>query len=575
MRHRQVDAGRRTTQKFHNSARNVTKVEVALRSRWYMLIPILLVTSLALAGCGGLTADQQKINQFIYGLTPQTAGPPSETSGTAAKSNQTINGVQYACESTPKTLTADPSDIVAHDADSGKMWLGALLQGKGYAGGLGSLAELPVRERAPLTIYTDLPGKHISRQVDIPDGASAQQAVNDLILDAQRQGISPAADLTDTERVAHSAEQALLDAGISVKYLGAEGSAKLNIDTSATTSSVLFEITQRLFTVKIVKPATPAEYFATSFKYGDLTNQVNAGRIGQADPPVVVSQISFGRKLIYTATAEASVSDLEAALTASYDGGAVSGQIHLTDDQKKLVSNTHFNVVAVGGDQAATINLLKTHSVGDYLNRDLSLVDARPISFQVDNVVNDTAAAFSETTTYNLQTCQPVPPGPAKLAGVVVQVGGLQGYNNCKDSAPWLFGDLFINGQQVWHAGDNSDPRNGWNIPEGLGLFSLRRDPDAKLPKGVQQDPKYGGPTLGAGQFALIDGQPPGLQVTGAIKEHNTFGGPPTNLYNMSYSFPLSGGVALGAQMIKGNSPHCDVWVTFSLDKVADLYLPS
>ena len=52
------------------------------------------------------------------------------------------------------------------------MWLGSLLQGDGYVNGLGSLKELPIRERAPLTIFIDLLGTGITQTIESPDAAS-------------------------------------------------------------------------------------------------------------------------------------------------------------------------------------------------------------------------------------------------------------------------------------------------------------------------------------------------------------------------------------------------------------------
>lgn len=543
-----------------------------MQSRRLLVVLVTVVILEVMSSCGGLTKDQQEINGYIEDSAPvATSSQPSDkAAGDPQASEEAVSGVKYQCTTVPRTLTANPDDIVALNADSGKLWAGALLQGQGYAGGLGSLAELPIRDRAPLTIYTDLGGSHISAKVDSPNGATVQTAINDLIQRAESKHINPPANVTYTSTQAYSAEQGLLSLGLSVKYAGVQASADLGISNSATQSSLLVSITERLFTIKIVKPATPVEYFSNDFTYSDLMAQHDAGRISPTNPPVVVSQIVYGLRLIYSVTADTSIDKLQAAVAASYDGGAASAKVHLTDEQSNILSSATYNVVAVGGDVTATKNLIRDHAIGDYMSARTSLSSAVPISYQVDNVINDTAAAFTETTNYNLKTCTVKPPNPI-LVGAVVRIDSVHGVNHCDNNSPWLFGQLFINGTSIWNANDS---KSDWNIPSGLGEFTFKQQ--VTLPTGPPPDSRYQVGALTPGEYALIndpsnpDASGPGLQMTGSIKEHETFGGLPTNIYNRSYSYPVAN---YGLQTITGGSAHCDIDLMFNLTKVQDIYV--
>ena len=53
---------------------------------------------------------------------------------------------------------------------------------------------------------------------------------------------------------------------------------------------------------------------STRFTKASLLEQQRLGRIGQGNPPVVVSNITYGRMLLYSVTAKASSSDLQGAL---------------------------------------------------------------------------------------------------------------------------------------------------------------------------------------------------------------------------------------------------------------------
>ena len=97
----------------------------------------------------------------------------------------THDGRDFTCVTTNYSLTENPQEIVTFNPDSEILWLGSLLQGTGYVQGIGSLAELPIRQRAPLTISIDLLTQDNSRTVANPTVATVTQAIGDLISTAQ------------------------------------------------------------------------------------------------------------------------------------------------------------------------------------------------------------------------------------------------------------------------------------------------------------------------------------------------------------------------------------------------------
>jgi hypothetical protein len=57
------------------------------------------------------------------------------------------------------------------------MWLGALLQGRQYKGGIAALEELPIRQRAPLTLAINLLAGNNTQTVTDPTSANVNQAI--------------------------------------------------------------------------------------------------------------------------------------------------------------------------------------------------------------------------------------------------------------------------------------------------------------------------------------------------------------------------------------------------------------
>jgi len=501
----------------------------------------------------------EALNRYLIGLPALTAKPGSDNpAGPTTTSTSTDGPTKYECRSTPRTLASNPSDIIALNADAGKLWLGALLQGSGYVGGPGSLAELPIRDRAPLTIYIDLPGKHISTTVKTPTAATVQQAINNLVAAAEKAQKPQPAGYDARSWEAHSVDQALLNAGISVKYLGVKANASLTTSHTVEESSYLVTVTQRMFTVNIVPPDMPAGYFGPRYTVADLKKQAAAGRIGRSNPPVVVSHIVYGRKLIFTVTAKSKAEDLKASVDAAYTGPALSGSANVSPEQRSILNSASYGVVALGGDESNARALIASYNVSDYLKQGNALSSAVPIAYQVDNVVNGTAAAFSETTNYNLTTCTAIPPAPV-VVGEVIQLDNLRGYVAGPCTSPSLVGAVYINGTNVWTAPSGS-PIDG----PVKGDFVLTQSPLS--PRSTVPGYKV---HLEAGQVALLN--TPNLNtvpITGNIAQKVWLGSWPLNVYNGALTYPAKE----GENYISGGSAHCKVDLKVNVHFVQNIY---
>jgi hypothetical protein len=91
------------------------------------------------------------------------------------------------CTKTEYTLQKNSDKLVILDPDRDVLWPGALVQGKGYSYGIGSLRELPIKKRAPLRIgisfFSDVnydtikqPSAHDGQCVDFQTDSGRSQA---------------------------------------------------------------------------------------------------------------------------------------------------------------------------------------------------------------------------------------------------------------------------------------------------------------------------------------------------------------------------------------------------------------
>ena len=325
--------------------------------------------------------------------------------GPSSESDDSIEGKPYKCTTTPYSITRTPDRIVTLNPDVEILWVGSLLQGKGHLGGIGQLAELPIRQRAPLELSIDLLVADNSRTVPNPSVATVTSAIGDLIQTAESQGHTAGSNIFYTKEETHSMNQAALSMGLSAAYMGASIKASLSADISSETRTVTAYFVQRMFNVSMVLPQTPGEVFSDAFTTDLLQQQIDRGRIGPDNLPVYISSIAYGRILMFSFTSTANMADINATLEAMYNNGAFGGSLdtHL----KQVLSDAKIQVVTVGGDAGAALSLIRNNDLGSYFAQDAPLTSARPISYTVRNLADNSIASVSETTNYNLQQCLP------------------------------------------------------------------------------------------------------------------------------------------------------------------------
>jgi len=376
----------------------------------------LAVALLALAACskdsstGPEPEKPANVNGYVAGLPAwSTFSPPQAdadvATGTSVDSDDTIEGQPYKCTTTPYSITRTPDRIVTLNPDVEILWVGSLLQGKGHLGGIGQLAELPVRQRAPLSLSIDLLVGDNARVVSNPSVATVTSAIGDLIQTAESQGHTAGSNIFYTKEETHSMNQAALAMGLSAAYMGASIKASLSTDMSDETRTVTAYFVQRMFNVSMVLPQTPGEVFSDDFTADLLEQQIDRGRIGPDNLPVYISSIAYGRILMFSFTSTASTFDINATLEAMYNSGEFGGTLdaHL----QQVLSQAKIEVVTVGGDAGAALSLIRNNDLGSYFAQDAPLTSARPISYTVRNLGDNSIASVSETTNYNLQQCLP------------------------------------------------------------------------------------------------------------------------------------------------------------------------
>lgn len=502
------------------------------------------------------------LDRYAAGLPPLRAGEEKPAAPVGAAEHTVSEPLpdidapsgqsRFSCTTTPVEASSNPHKIVTLDPDGSKMWLGALLQGQAYAGGPGSLADLPATgKRAPIRIWTDLMGADVVRTVTDPDGAQVHQAVADLVRTAQAEGVPSPAVIAYDESSQSTVQEGLIKAGLSVKYLGGSGAASLRSERSAQRSSLLVSFTQRAFTVNLVRPNRFSDYF-DGLTRNDLELMQAAGQIGPDNPPVVISNIAFGRVLYYSISSTAEQAELEAAVKASYEAGKDGASIELTARQKDILNQAEMKVLAMGGPTTGVENLIRTHKIQDYFAAENTLDRAVPISYQVDNL-DGTPAAFTETTRYDLRECTAIDNRSIDV-GDVIRISKPQFYLDASRSHADMFGSLSVNNVEFWNRTYDS-----WQTIQNHTLTNP-----------TSTDPAVDRRVTWPLEVTLRNDSNPVARISGSVNCRLWFPefGTGSNQYDWRYDSRSS---APGVVAVRGGSSTCNTLLRFQVTKVKDV----
>ena len=317
-----------------------------------------------------------------------------------------LENVTYSCQMQPFTLSRNPEQIAMYSPDREILYAGGLIQGKSHRDGLGSLLGLPIAERAPINVsIPGLANDDNFRTVESPNQATVDQAIGSMIGGATASGLATPSSISFKMETYHSERQSALQMGLSGNYLGFEGSASGSIDRNQSETTITAQFYQKMYDVVVEAPQSPGNFFSEDFTEDRLQQQINQGRIGPDNLPVYVSNIVYGRMMMFSITSTASEDDIRATLQAGYNGIGGSVQANLSAQQQSILQESKIKITSIGGDAEATLSMIRSGDWSQYFTNNAPLSSASPMSYTFRNLGDGSIASVTETTEYNIRTC--------------------------------------------------------------------------------------------------------------------------------------------------------------------------
>jgi hypothetical protein len=337
-----------------------------------------------------------------------------------------LENVSYSCQSQPFTLTDNPQQIAMYSPDREILYAGALIQGKSHRDGLGSLLGLPIAERAPIRVsIPGLANDDNFRTVENPSQATVDQAIGSMVGNATASGLSTPSSITFKMETYYSERQSALQMGMSGRYLGFEASASGSIDQKRSETTVTAQFYQKMYEVVVETPQSPGDFFSEEFTEAKLQQQISQGRIGPDNLPVYVSNIVYGRMMMFSITSTASESDIRATMQAGYNSIGGSVEANMSAKQKAILSESKIKITSIGGDAEATLAMIRSGDWSKYFTNTAPLSSAAPMSYTFRNLGDGSIASVTETTEYNIRTCDAIQASPGTFNFLNAQNLGL------------------------------------------------------------------------------------------------------------------------------------------------------
>lgn len=388
---------------------------------------IALATLLALAaGCSSDDpaavnvdpVDPAEVNNFVNDLPDWTAPSDVEDPPVDLGESEGFEDNQYyRCAAVEYDLKRNFEDIIAVGANATALKPGMMVQGNGVKDG--SLSTIGLA-RSPLSLSINLALPNPSRRVENPSSSTIQNAIASLQRDADERlsdlDVVPA-QINFKAESAYSVQQALLSAGLSVRYNGllASGSVAGSLSQASTIKrrSVVVKLMQPMYTISFAddEKAEPADFFGDDLLEADFERQRQLGTMGPGNLPCYVQSVTYGRMVVYSMTTTQTTTDEEYKLAVQASYGAWSGSGNVTSRQRELVQNSTVEVQVFGGTQGAGLEAIKTAlRDGDFsaFLTPAPATTAVPLSYRINDLKNRQPAVIGDATKFQIRECEPV-----------------------------------------------------------------------------------------------------------------------------------------------------------------------
>lgn len=316
---------------------------------------------------------------------------------------------QFACTTTEYSLTSVPEKFVALNPNADVLWPGEIVQGRSIAAGI--LDPVPVK-RAPGTVTLTLVTggeNRFSEKVVEPNLSSMTQAQNMIL--SKFEDNTPAKFSYRFTKV-YSMEQLAVSLDANVSSVNWALSSTFDFNKSDIKNRILVEFTQEYYTMAYQPPQGAKDIFHETVTTDELAPYMSID-----NPPMYVASVTYGRIFYYLFETTSSMTELEAAVAGTYQGGvSVDGEVNTR--HQKVINNCTIRSYGLGGNAQSAIEAAtgdqyaRLKKVMQFLQEGAHFSPQNPgvpISYTLRNVNDASQVKLALTTSYTARDCAVLP----------------------------------------------------------------------------------------------------------------------------------------------------------------------
>ncbi len=374
------------------------------------IMPVLLLPLacclLVLGGC-----NKDKLGTFEAVIkSGGTIEPPKNSQDIVDQTSFTdiINGEVWNCTVTTYDALAPgggDKGFPLFNPNASVIYPGSLLQGNSLRNATPNI--IAVNRSGGIISYDLINGNLSSSfEVDRVSKSSIQNAMNQIIANSPQD--LPSNFVFNYSQV--QSEQAMaLQLGVDYESAFKSFSGNFGFSSGSSLNRILVELNQSFFTMSFDIPTSVDGLFAPDVTPADLARYVQAG-----NPATYISDVTYGRIYYMLIESTSSYTEMEAAVSASFNGVVASADANIEASALNSLSNLKIKVMALGGEATTTlltVGQTNLNQLVQLLAESTTISTGVPISYVVRSVYDNQIVSVQLATEYDVTECQPADAG--------------------------------------------------------------------------------------------------------------------------------------------------------------------
>lgn len=380
------------------------------RERLRLVVAAALISASTLPIASISAGDRSDIDRFIRTMAfdERRILSTHASDATQALPSRRDNGRSVTtCTATKRNASGETNNISILSPTAGTIYPGALVRiNSSLVEGRPQALTTP---RAPVTFRLDLPGQRdAGRSVEDPSFSNVQTSIDNAVIDwieeQRTHGFTaPARQTLNTQR-AYGREQVAASLGLNAQWMSNAFTANIGGGRQRETKTNIALFRQIYYSAIADLPRAPSAVFAPQVSLTSLREEIDSN-----NPPGFVRSVDYGRQLLIRVDSDSSVDDADIAATLQYaSGGGASVNANLLSTYQRIAENSHFTVLAVGGNAKAAASINGMADLQSFIRSGARFGRSNPgvpISYTVTFLRDHAIAAMRFTADHTEWTC--------------------------------------------------------------------------------------------------------------------------------------------------------------------------